>query len=423
MKPENVFLARKGGRVVAKILDFGIAKMTGGDEPSNLTRTGAIFGTPLYMSPEQAKGKPADARADIYSLGVIAYQMLVGTPPFTGDMMTVMRAHQERTPPALREQNGKVPKRVAEVVMSALAKDRNARPQTAAAFASLLRANADGVSALVRRAIALYSEYFPKFLRLSLIAHIPVVLMIPVAILYSTFAKSLPQGAQIGLGLLLGLVQFIANFLAASAIVGMTALMVTQLHLAPLKPLQLRTALTVLRRRWRPYLRTSLGVVVRIMIGYVLFLIPGLVMTIRYAVYAPVVLLEGLMKKAALRRARELASRSWRTVIGVAALQICIPMIVGALIGAISGGAKASTHGSIVFSIRHLPAYLAPLANIVITPLTSIMMALLYLKLRQMGGESLSETLAQFETDEDTRSEWQQRMRSRLTMPTTTNRT
>ena len=59
MKPENIFLARKSGRVVAKILDFGIAKMTGGDEPSNLTRTGAIFGTPLYMSPEQAQGKPA----------------------------------------------------------------------------------------------------------------------------------------------------------------------------------------------------------------------------------------------------------------------------------------------------------------------------------------------------------------------------
>ena len=85
MKPENVFLARKSGRVVAKILDFGIAKMTGGDEPSNLTRTGAIFGTPLYMSPEQAKGKPADARADVYALGVILYELVTGSVPFGGD--------------------------------------------------------------------------------------------------------------------------------------------------------------------------------------------------------------------------------------------------------------------------------------------------------------------------------------------------
>ncbi|HEY1587271.1 MAG TPA: serine/threonine-protein kinase, partial [Polyangia bacterium] len=85
MKPENVFLARKGGRVTAKILDFGIAKMTGGDEASNLTRTGAIFGTPLYMSPEQAKGKPADARADVYALGVILYELLTGSVPFGGE--------------------------------------------------------------------------------------------------------------------------------------------------------------------------------------------------------------------------------------------------------------------------------------------------------------------------------------------------
>ncbi|HEX4462547.1 MAG TPA: serine/threonine-protein kinase, partial [Polyangia bacterium] len=74
MKPEDIFLARKGSAQVAKILDFGIAKVTGADEPSNLTRTGAIFGTPLYMSPEQAKGQPADARADVYALGVILYE-------------------------------------------------------------------------------------------------------------------------------------------------------------------------------------------------------------------------------------------------------------------------------------------------------------------------------------------------------------
>jgi hypothetical protein len=228
----------------------------------------------------------------------------------------------------------------------------------------------------------------------------------------------MPQGAQITLGLLLGLLQVASNFIAASVIVGMTALMVTQLQLAPLRPLQLRTALAVLRRRWRPYLRTGLGVMLRVMIGFLLFLIPGLVMTVRYAVYAPVVLLEGLSRKAALRRARGLASRSWRTVIGVAALQICIPMLVGAIVGAISGGESKSTHGAVVVTVtvHQLPALVTPLAHIVITPLTSIMMALLYLKLRQMGGESLGETLEQFETPEDTRSRWQQRMRTRLTV-------
>ncbi|HST53119.1 MAG TPA: serine/threonine-protein kinase [Pyrinomonadaceae bacterium] len=396
-----------------------MARATSTAAAGGLTRVGSIMGTPQYMSPEQCRGERLDARSDIYSLGVIAYQMLAGETPFEGDMLAVMRQHIESPPPQLREKNRKVPKRVARVVMGALAKDRAERPQTAAAFANSLGAYAGGVSALVRRAFALYSEYFPKFLRLSLVAHIPLVLLIPMAILYTVYEKSMSEGAQITLGLLLALFQMAANFATASVIVGMTALMVTQLQLAPLRPLQLRTAIIVLRRRLRPYLRTSLGVVVRILLGYLLFLIPGLVMTIRYAVYAPVVLLEGLSKKAALRRARELAGRSWRTVIGVAALQICIPMLVGGVVGVISGSAPKNTHGAVSITINQVPALLSPLANIIITPLTSIMMALLYLKLRQMGGESLGETLAQFETPEDTRSLWQQRMRTRLTVQST----
>jgi serine/threonine protein kinase len=396
-----------------------VARVTSAAAVGGLTRVGSIMGTPQYMSPEQCRGERLDARSDIYSLGVIAYQMLAGETPFEGDMLAVMRQHIKTPPPPLREKNRKVPKRVASLLMAALAKDPASRPQTAMAFANSLGANADGVGVLVRRALALYSEHFPKFLRLSLVAHIPVVLFIPVAIFYLVYVKSMSPSAQITLGLVFGLFQMAANFVTASVIVGMTALMVTQLQLAPLKPLQLRTAIMVLRRRLRPYLRTSLGVVVRILIGYLLFLIPGLVMTIRYAVYAPVVLLEGLSKKAALRRASELAARSWRTVVGVAALQICIPMLVGGVVGAISGSGPKNTHGAVVITVNQLPAILSPLANIIITPLTSIMMALLYLKLRQMGGESLGETLAQFETPEDTRSLWQQRMRTRLTVQST----
>jgi serine/threonine protein kinase len=391
---------------------------------AGLTRVGALMGTPLYMSPEQCRGLPLDARADIYSLGVIAYQMLAGATPFEGDMLKVIEQHTGSRPRPLRERNAKVPKRVARVIMSALEKEPSARPQTAVAFANALRANADGVGSLVRRAVALYSERFPKFLRLSLIAHIPVLLLIPVAILFALNLKSLPLGLQIAAGLLLGLFQIAANFFSASVIVGMTALMVTQLHVAPLRPLQLRTALAVLRRRWRPYLRTSLGVMLRIILGYCLLVIPGLVMTVRYAVYAPVILMEGLEKKAARRRAVELARRSWRTVIAVAALQLAIPMFVGALAGALAGGnAPANTHGEVTVSVRNLPGLLSPLANIIIVPLTSIMLALLYLKMRQMGGESLGETAAQFETVEPVRSRWQQRMRTRLTVNTPQHRT
>src|SRR4029453_6312332 len=81
-----------------------------------LTRVGAIMGTPLYMSPEQCGGGHVDVRSDIYSLGVIAYQMLVGEPPFAGNTSTVMRAHREKTPQDLHERDSKIPKRVAAVV-------------------------------------------------------------------------------------------------------------------------------------------------------------------------------------------------------------------------------------------------------------------------------------------------------------------
>jgi len=103
---------------------------------------------------------------------------------------------------------------------------------------------------------------------------------------------------------LVGLLQVVSYFVAGSAISGMTAIIVTQLQVAPLRPVQLRTVFAVLKRHWRPFLNTSIRLALRIMIGYVLLIIPGLVMQVRYVLWAPVVLMEGLSKKAALKRAR-----------------------------------------------------------------------------------------------------------------------
>ena len=106
-----------------------------GTAASGLTRIGAILGTPLYMSPEQCRGERLDARSDIYSIGVIAYQMLTGAPPFTGDTSSVIRAHTVKLQPTpVRELNKKLPKRVSRMVMSALEKDREKRPPAAIAL-------------------------------------------------------------------------------------------------------------------------------------------------------------------------------------------------------------------------------------------------------------------------------------------------
>ena len=389
---------------------------------TQLTQVGAIMGTPLYMSPEQCRGKTLDARSDIYSLGVIAYQMLAGEPPFAGPTDAVMRGHRETPPPPLRERAKKVPKRVAQIVAGALAKDPAERPQTAAAFASALRAQADGISALYRRAFALYSEYFPKFLKMSLLAHCPVIVTTALMIGLQLALEAQPKGitvTKICLVVSLAIVALFhvaGYFVAASAIAGMTAVIVTQLQAAPLRPVELRTAFGVLKKRWKPFLKTSLGVTLRIIIGTVLLVIPGIVLQLRYAFYAPVVLVEGLEKKAARLRSYELASRSWRTMIIVWCLQFIIPISVSALLGQIHIGARQTGAPTQGFHMQEIYRQIASLINIVVVPLVAIVSALLYLKMRQLGGETLGSALSQIEEVDSRLSDWQQRMRTRLSV-------
>lgn len=389
---------------------------------STLTRVGAIMGTPLYMAPEQCGGGRVDIRSDIYSLGVIAYQMLAGEPPFEGNTSTVMRAHRENKPQDLHERDGKIPKRVAAVVMSALAKNPAERPQTAFAFGSALRAQSEGIGALYRRAFSLYSEYFPKFMKLSLMAHLPVIittLLISGLFIAEAFV---PSGATVQKVVVIcamaivGLLHVIGYMVAAGIISGVTAVIITQLAAAPLKPVELREAYKVLRKRWKPFLKTLLMVTWRVLLGYVLLLIPGLIAQIRYSLYAPVVLIEGLEKKAAMRRSRELAARSWRTIIIVSIIQFLIPMIVSFLVGRVRIGPALEDRS---LSMKIYQQWLG-LVNIFIVPLISIVPALLYLKMRQLAGEPLSTALNQIEEVEEKQSAWEQRMRTRLSLHTPT---
>jgi hypothetical protein len=401
----------------------------GTSKGAELTRVGAIMGTPLYMSPEQCASKSPDARSDVYSLGVIAYQMLTGQTPFSGDTASVIREHLENSPPYLRSQNKKIKERVANIVMSALAKDPADRPQTAAAFASSLRAQAEGVGSLYRRALALYSEHFPKFFKLSVLAHIPVIVLTFMIIGLELAENAQPRGWAwpriliVCTMVLVGLAEVVAYFLAASAISGMTAIIVTQLSVAPLRPVELHSAAKVLKRRWKPFLKTAIGVTIRIVIGFILLVIPGLVMSVRYALYAPVVLIEGLETKMARRRARELASRSWKTVIIVSILQFVIPTVFRVLVGQITVGSSSGPRGGVNVSgpssmAHQIYQQLLGLVNILIIPLMSIVPALLYLKMRQLGGERLTDAMVQIEAVDEERKEWQQRMRTKLSLAT-----
>ena len=392
-----------------------------------LTRVGAIMGTPLYMSPEQCGGGHVDTRSDIYSIGVIAYQMLAGEPPFAGNTSNVMRAHREQKPKDLRESVNKIPKRAAGVVMSALSKNPAERPPTAFAFASALRAQSEGVGALYRRAFALYSEYFPKFLKLSLIAHIPMIITSILLVSAFLWYKKWPPVEMFNkvfmgsIVALLYLLKFVATTVSAGVISGVTAIIIVQLTAAPLRPVKLREAFGLMRKRWRPFLKTLIRVTLWIMLGMILLIIPGLVMWMRYSLYAPVVLIEGLQGKAAMRRARELASRSWKTVIVVAILQFLIPAIVSSLVGFMAGRSKVEKNSISAQVFQQV----LDMVNIFVIPLISIVPALLYVKMRQLGGESLAHVWTQIEEGEGKQSAWQQRMRTRLSLhtPTTGSKT
>jgi hypothetical protein len=222
----------------------------------------------------------------------------------------------------------------------------------------------------------------------------------------------------VALSIIFALLQVAAYFVAASAISGVTAVIVTQLSVAPLRPVELRTGFAVLKHRWRAFLKTSLRVTLRQIIGFVLCVVPGIIVTIRYGLYAPVVLIEGLEKKAAMRRARELASRSWRTVIIIMLLQILIPTTVRILMGQI--GIKASPgkglHVQNSSTGGQIYQQVVGLINIFIIPLASIVSALLYLKMRQLGGEPLNAALEKIEEIDVGGSEWQKRMRTRLSL-------
>ncbi|MEO8449852.1 MAG: serine/threonine-protein kinase [Gemmatimonadota bacterium] len=131
IKPENVMLS--GGQAI--VMDFGLARALSGTSGSRITAAGLPLGTPAYMSPEQVKGETIDARSDLYSLGCVLYEMLIGRPPFVAaNAVRVMQLHIEQAPPKPSEARGGLPAALDPVMAKVLAKEPLERYQRAEAL-------------------------------------------------------------------------------------------------------------------------------------------------------------------------------------------------------------------------------------------------------------------------------------------------
>jgi hypothetical protein len=388
-------------------------------QTNGLTRVGSVMGTPLYMSPEQCRGETLDARSDIYSLGVIAYQMLAGTTPFKGEMTQVLKQHMETAPPPLRDLQRKVPRRIAAQIMAALSKNPADRPTSAAAFASALRAYSEKPGSLVQQALTLFSQHPLTFIRLALIVFAPYIIlnllssMIGLSAYFDVVADRNSRafaGVADGLsGLMLLIMEPV--FLAV------TARLVTQMLAAPLRPVRLSPAFKSLRQRLWPFIKTTLRAYLKMFVGFLFFAVPGIIFAIQNRFVAPVVMIEGVTGKAALQRSKELVKRSRRLVILVVLIQFLLPIIIDSALSyflrsIIRDAGVAENMRRAAFG-RTMPVISLP-TKLLIWIINAILTSLLYLNTRMAGGETIHQTLGLFEEEEMPDTAWQQRMRNRL---------
>ncbi|HTP20851.1 MAG TPA: protein kinase [Solirubrobacteraceae bacterium] len=142
VKPGNLLVSDSD---VVKLADFGIARAT---DQSSITQVGSVLGTAAYLAPEQARGEEAGPQADLYSLGVVAYQLLTGRLPYEASSLSELALKQQREPPAsVDELNPRVPPELADAISSALSLDKDDRPETAMLLAEAISSGARGVEA------------------------------------------------------------------------------------------------------------------------------------------------------------------------------------------------------------------------------------------------------------------------------------
>lgn len=441
LKPDNIWLEpdRRGGYKV-KVLDFGVAKLrddtlvsdleshvvpgpgsgaltlqlhadhpeeatiirpsgdsrvapvprTPGAPADALTRLGSVVGTPAYMSPEQCRGETPDPRSDIYALGVVTYQMLTSERPFDGDTASLLVSHINREPPDLRIKRRDLHKGVAEVVMSALAKDPAQRPATAVAFAGMLRVRGEGATLLLRRAIAMSAERLELVWRLAMLAALPTLLL---ALLT---AAAIPFSSRPMIKLELGAFAILSFLLMAMISHAVFAVAVARLRTSPFGLLSARAVLRELGTRLR--LAEGAGLVRICTEACKLFMRCESWAARRAFGKAELTFLIALLEKkdpaTAASRAASLAAQLPKTLDVIRGTLLAILLLSMFGLGIFAGllGTVAKADRSILMDVLPSVCFASlPLLVGIIMPVFSIAFALFYFTARQAAGEDEEE--------------------------------
>ncbi len=226
-----------------------------GDEM--LTRAGSLLGTPVYMSPEQCRGEEIDARSDIYSLGVIAYEMLTGIRPFQGSTQDLVWKHNNEAAPSLSQHRRDLPRAVSEVIEQCLSKAPDERPASPACLAAMLKARSETFGRTLRRALLLYTENFRQMFLISLVAFAPLAI--------TRIAASFAPETATGPAIAFGLAETVSNAFAIVVIIGLVAPMLAQLLLRPFRAPRIDHARKRLFESGRQFTWASVKFVVRLL--------------------------------------------------------------------------------------------------------------------------------------------------------------
>lgn len=425
---------QKATKIIPKIVETDRSNLYE-RSTAELTRVGALMGTPHYMSPEQCRAERLGTSSDIYSLGVIAYQMLSGRLPFEGEHIPVITGHLQFPPPPLNVR--KIPRKVERVIKSALSKEPIDRPETAELFSGQLRSHSEGIISIFRRAFVVYIENFTRLVWFSLLLYFPTILLAGVTLFIAilqfngVFLSGLPG---LFLSIVLGFVKHLNIAIGVAAetlIAAAVAWIVVQYIDAPLGSFRVSRALRALFEKWKQFLWIlPLRMVLAILIqgdltGFpvpLVFLLSS-IDTFIFWFLPCVIMIENHTGFAAIKRGWRLSLTVFSTVWAGILANLIIFFITGVSITLVVISLAAFISQHLFLSVYEMPVDeftrlingvivgSIKFAGVVLLPFFAVVSTLIYLKARHAGGESMRLLLNLIKESEVLQTNWQRRMR------------